>query len=297
MPPQDRGGSDDQPHRSQPAGWQRPGDQDQPRPLRPRQPRMSTRPLAQGDSKLMTQHQDLGVLHHASLPGQAQHRHGGTGDNEDDQLQAHKPAIIARPPRREPATSRRARALTLRPPRRIRPRWHAFSAPTARQQPAPDVDRLEQTPPAAAGRSRVDLADAEDQAEAEVEQNALLAEDDRPARRLPAEGHIVRLGADQHSAVVVGVAGIEQPHHLLVVLLALLCSSSTTNLSWLTRSAVGSPIRSWLGPPSRAVLLRPGPSWRRPTDRARRGAHQAICQDRSARIGSLCPFVLRRHAG
>jgi hypothetical protein len=56
-------------------------------------------------------------------------------------------------------------------------------------------------------------------------------------------------------------------------------------------------IRSWFGPPSRAELLRPGPSWRRPTDPARRGAHQAICQDRSVRKGSLYPFALRRRAG
>src|ERR1035437_9874131 len=46
---------------------------------------------------LMAQHQDLGVLPPRLPPGQAQHRHG-TGDNEEDQFQAHKPKIIARPP-------------------------------------------------------------------------------------------------------------------------------------------------------------------------------------------------------
>jgi hypothetical protein len=103
MPPQDRGGSDDQP-----------------RPVRPRQPRRNARPLAQGDSELMAQHQDLGVLPPRLTPGQAQHRHD-TGDNEGDQLQAHKPKIIAWPSACKPATNRHARALTLRPPRRIRP--------------------------------------------------------------------------------------------------------------------------------------------------------------------------------
>jgi hypothetical protein len=34
----------------------------QPRPVRPCQPRSSAGPLAQGDSELMAQHQDLGVL-------------------------------------------------------------------------------------------------------------------------------------------------------------------------------------------------------------------------------------------
>jgi hypothetical protein len=80
---------------------------------------MSTKPLAQGDSKLMTQHQDLGVLPPRLPPGQAQHRHR-TGDNEEDQLQAHKPKIIARPPRANRPLAA-TRALALRPPRRISP--------------------------------------------------------------------------------------------------------------------------------------------------------------------------------
>ena len=63
--------------------------------------------------------------------GQAQPRNS-TGDNEEDQLQAHKPKIIARPPACEPATNRHARAQTLRPPRRIRPGDMRFRHPWAR---------------------------------------------------------------------------------------------------------------------------------------------------------------------
>jgi hypothetical protein len=66
---------------------------------------MNARPLAQGASELMAQYQDLGVLPPRLPPGQAQRRHG-TGDNEEDQLQAHKPKIIARPPACKPATNR-----------------------------------------------------------------------------------------------------------------------------------------------------------------------------------------------
>jgi transposase len=40
--------------------------------------------------------QDLGVLPPRLPPRQAQQRHG-TGDNQEDQLQAHKPKIIPRP--------------------------------------------------------------------------------------------------------------------------------------------------------------------------------------------------------
>jgi hypothetical protein len=72
---------------------------------------MNARTLAQCDSKLMAQHQDLSVLPPRLPPGQAQHRHG-TGDNEEDQLQAHKPKIIASPPACKPATNRHARPLT-----------------------------------------------------------------------------------------------------------------------------------------------------------------------------------------
>jgi hypothetical protein len=58
---------------------------------------MSPRPLAQGHRELMAQHQDLGVLPPRCPPRQAQHRHG-PDDDEEDQLQAHKPKIIARQP-------------------------------------------------------------------------------------------------------------------------------------------------------------------------------------------------------
>ncbi len=96
VPAHDRAGSDNQPHRGQPVGWQRPGQQGQPRPVRPRQTRMSARPLALGDSELMAQHKDLGVLPPRLPPRQAQHRHR-TGHDQENQLQAHRPKIIPSP--------------------------------------------------------------------------------------------------------------------------------------------------------------------------------------------------------
>jgi hypothetical protein len=51
--------------------------------------------LAQGDSQLVAQDQDLGVLPPHLPPAQAQQRHGMSGD-EEDQSQARKPKIIAR---------------------------------------------------------------------------------------------------------------------------------------------------------------------------------------------------------
>ena len=68
---------------------------------------MSARPRALSHSELMTQHKDLGVLPPPLPPRQAQQRHG-TGDNQEDQLYAHKPKIIPRPGRRwatQPAVS------------------------------------------------------------------------------------------------------------------------------------------------------------------------------------------------
>ncbi len=62
VPPQDGAGSDDEPQVGEAPDWQRPGQQRQPRPIRPRQPRMSPWLLALGDSQLMVQDQDLGVL-------------------------------------------------------------------------------------------------------------------------------------------------------------------------------------------------------------------------------------------
>ncbi len=97
VPAQNRGRGHDQPQPGQAPGRQRPGEQRQPRPVRPCQPRLSPRPLAQGHRELMAQHQDLGVLPPCLPPRQAQHRHG-LGDDEEDQLHAHKPKIIARQP-------------------------------------------------------------------------------------------------------------------------------------------------------------------------------------------------------
>ncbi len=85
VPPQDGAGSDDEPEAGEAPDWQRPGQQRQPRPIRPRQPRMSPRLLALGDSQLMVQDQDLGVLPPHLPLGQAQQRHGA-GDDEEDQF-------------------------------------------------------------------------------------------------------------------------------------------------------------------------------------------------------------------
>jgi len=57
---------------------------------------MGTRPLALGDSELMAQHEDLGVLPPLLPPRQPQQRHA-TGDNQKDQTQPHKPKIIPLP--------------------------------------------------------------------------------------------------------------------------------------------------------------------------------------------------------
>ena len=67
--------------------------------VRPRQTRMSARPLAFSHSELMAQHKDLGVLPPPLPPRQAQQRHG-TGDHQEDQPHACKPKIIPRPGRR-----------------------------------------------------------------------------------------------------------------------------------------------------------------------------------------------------
>ena len=59
-------------------------------------------PLAQRDSELMAQHQDLGVLPPLLPARQPEQRHG-TGYGQEDQLQAHKPKIIAPPDGPRPA--------------------------------------------------------------------------------------------------------------------------------------------------------------------------------------------------
>ena len=103
MPAQDGAGSDDEPHRGKTVDRQRPGQQRQPCPVWPRQPRMSPRPLAQGDRELMAQHEDLGVFP-PRLPARQPEQGHRTGDDQEDQLQAHKPRIIApRPGRHRPA--------------------------------------------------------------------------------------------------------------------------------------------------------------------------------------------------
>jgi hypothetical protein len=61
--------------------------------------RIAARPLTLSHSELMAQHKNLGVLPPPLPPRQTQQRHG-TGDNQEDQLQAHKPKIIPRPGRR-----------------------------------------------------------------------------------------------------------------------------------------------------------------------------------------------------
>ena len=108
MPSQDGAGGDDEPHRGEAPDRQRPGQQRQPRTVRPRQPRMSPRPLAQGDRELIAQHKDLGVLPPRLPPRQPEQRHR-TGDKQKDQLQAHKPKIIAPPARPTPAARRQTR--------------------------------------------------------------------------------------------------------------------------------------------------------------------------------------------
>ena len=57
---------------------------------------MSTRPVPLSDSQLMAQHQDPGVLLPRLPARQSQQRHG-TGHDEEDQVQAHKLEITARP--------------------------------------------------------------------------------------------------------------------------------------------------------------------------------------------------------
>src|ERR1035441_3413443 len=94
---------------------------------------MSSRPLAQGHRELMAQHQDLGVLPPRLPPRQAQHRHG-PGDDEEDQLQAHKPKIIACQPEpdRPPGTPSRDRADGV--PQSICPGGASFRHPQVRTQ-------------------------------------------------------------------------------------------------------------------------------------------------------------------
>ena len=107
-----------------------PASSGQPRPVRPRQPRMSPRPLAQRHRELMAQHQDLGVLPPRLPPRQAQHRHG-PGHYEEDQLQAHKPKIIARRPEPDLPARHRSRDRADDVPQSICPGDAGFRHPQA----------------------------------------------------------------------------------------------------------------------------------------------------------------------
>jgi len=101
-------------------------------PVRPRQTRMSTRPLTLGDSELMAQHQDLRVLPPRLPARQVQHRHR-TEHDQVDQLQAHKPKIIPPPPGQDlPARCRTQDGTDLRHSGHL-PRSHRFSAPTSQR--------------------------------------------------------------------------------------------------------------------------------------------------------------------
>ena len=90
---------------------------------------MSLRPLAQGHRKLMAQHQNLDVLPPRCPPRQAQHRYG-PGHDEEDQLQAHKPKIIALQPEPDLPARHRPRGRGRRRDAKHLPRWRRFSAPT-----------------------------------------------------------------------------------------------------------------------------------------------------------------------
>jgi hypothetical protein len=102
MPAQDSARGDEQPHPRQAPGRHRPGERRQPRPVRPRQAGACLWPLTLGDSELVAQHQDLGVLPPRLPVRQPEQRHD-TGHDQEDQLQAHKPKII--PPPAEPTPS------------------------------------------------------------------------------------------------------------------------------------------------------------------------------------------------
>jgi len=140
VPPQDGAGGDDQPHRGETVDRQRPGQQGKQRPVRPRQTRMSARPLAFSHSELMAQHKDLGVLPPALPPRQAQQRHR-TGDNQEDQLQARKPKIISRPGRPRPDSHVPDAGPSDQRPAEHPARWHGFSAPTGSYRTRPACRR------------------------------------------------------------------------------------------------------------------------------------------------------------
>ena len=90
---------------------------------------MSPRPLAQGHCELMAQYQDLGILLPRLPPRQAEHGHGA-GRNEENQLHARKPKIIAPPDRPRPArTDARTRGRADRDLQSIYPGDASFRHP------------------------------------------------------------------------------------------------------------------------------------------------------------------------
>ena len=113
--------------------------------VRPRQPGAGPWRLALGDSELVSQHQDLGVLPPRFPPRQPQHRYH-TRDNQEDQLQAHKPKII--PPLAQPSSPGHGMKPTRAPSGHLS-RWHRFSAPTgSRRSTTPIAGRDDQLIPA-----------------------------------------------------------------------------------------------------------------------------------------------------
>ena len=103
---------------------------------------MSTRLLTLRDSELMAQHQDLGVLPPRLPARQPEQRHG-TGNNQEDQLQAHKPKIIAPPAGQDlPATAPDTGTEPTGVRGRICPGGTGFRHP----QPLAELRRRQQTP-------------------------------------------------------------------------------------------------------------------------------------------------------
>jgi hypothetical protein len=103
---------DDQPHRGETFDRQHPGQQGKQRPVRPREPGTSPRPLTPDDSEPVAQNEDLGVLPPRLGTRQAQQRHG-TGNDQEDQLQAHKPKIIPHSGRAKTAPRHAERSTAL----------------------------------------------------------------------------------------------------------------------------------------------------------------------------------------
>jgi hypothetical protein len=141
VPAHDRARSDNQSHHRQALRRHRPRKQRQPRPVRPRQTRMSARPLALSHSELMAQHKDLGILPPPFPPRQPSSDTARTtikkiSFNPTSQRSSHALAW-----RRRPGSQQ----LGEHPAR-----WHRFSAPTGtRATVAPRDGPSHATDPAA----------------------------------------------------------------------------------------------------------------------------------------------------